>query len=323
MQYSMDVDPPVAGPSTLPAQPIHHPPPVREDGLLLRPELPAARPAPLHGAEDLLGRLGLSSAYARFVSEDGLHHGSEGEGKGKGKERERGDDDEEDGDWRRKKSYRYLIKDIPGRHSLKRPQRRDDGENRSALKDLQDFVLEPEKQIIGITSFERGERDPWHVSDEPIRQWPLSHLQAESSQAREERKRKKELKKQAKQASAPSTPTTPLAPQQQQATNNTRGGTPATPATAAPPPPLPAPKMAGIKREREPDSLPPRPYINGVPPGPGMVATPNGAGMGGGAVRAGVDGARPRPKKKQRVDAQGHARDMQFAAVQQPTPQGV
>ena len=59
--------------------------------------VPSARPSPLHGAEDLLGRLGLSSAYARFVSEEGSNHEG-GEGKGKGKERERGDEDEEDGD---------------------------------------------------------------------------------------------------------------------------------------------------------------------------------------------------------------------------------
>ncbi|KZV68171.1 hypothetical protein PENSPDRAFT_687446 [Peniophora sp. CONT] len=322
MDMDMDTDP-VAGPSTLPTQtpPAHPPPPVRADGLLLRPELPSARPAPLHGAEDLLGRLGLSSAYARFVGEDGLHHGEVVEGKGKGKERERGDDEDEDGDWRRKKGYRYLIKDVPGRHSVRRPRADESGENRSAMKDLQDFVLEPEKQIIGIGPFERGERDPWHVSDEGIRNWSLNFLQAESSAHREERKRKKELKKQAKQASAPSTPTTPLALQQQQQQQaNTRGGTPATPATAAPPPPLPAPKTAGIKRERDVDSLPSRPQPNGAPPGPGMVQTPNGAGMGG---RAGVDGVRPRPKKKQRLDSQGHARDMQFAAVQQPTPQGV
>lgn len=229
-----------------------------------------------------------------------MHHGAEsGEGKGKGKERERGDDEDEDGDWRRKKSYKYLIKDVPGRHSLKRPVARTDGEHRSAMKDLQEFVLEPEKQIIGITPFERGERDPWHVSDEPIRQWAMSQLQAESSAAREERKRKKELKKQAKQATAPSTPTTPIALQQQQQANNTRGGTPATPATAAPLPP--APRTAGIKREREVDSLPPRPHVNGAPPGPGMAQTPNGAGLGGGAIKAGVDGVRPRPKKKQRL----------------------
>ena len=70
----------------------------------------------------------------------------------------------------------------------------------------------------------------------------------------------------------------------------------------ASPPPLPAPKTAGIKRERETDSLPPpRPPLNGAPPGPGMVSTPNGVGIGAGAGRAGVEGARPRPKKKQRL----------------------
>ena len=110
-------------------------------------------------------------------------------GKGKGKERERGDEDEEDGDWRRKKTYRYLIRDIPGRHRM---QVKDKDGEKAHMKELQDFVLEPEKQIMTITPFERMDRDPWHVSDEPIKQWSLNLIQAESSQAREERKRKKE-----------------------------------------------------------------------------------------------------------------------------------
>ncbi|KAJ7756479.1 hypothetical protein DFH07DRAFT_959121 [Mycena maculata] len=96
-------------------------------------------------------------------------------------------------------------------------------------------------------------------------------------------------------------------------------GTPtsATPRTGTPHPLSAAPLSAvdrGIKRERDDGHGFGQ---NGQPPMP--IQVQNGQTPVIAAARAGIPGARPRPVKKQRVDMQGQAREVQ----QQPTPQGV
>ncbi|KAI0030122.1 hypothetical protein K488DRAFT_88058 [Vararia minispora EC-137] len=330
---------PVAGPSTLfPVSP-----------LFLLPPAPIAPPPLLTCSEDILQRFHLLPAYDKFVrpvpgpvpSDKSTNHPPNPD-KGKGKEKE-GDDngegveDEVEKDWRRQNNYRYLIKGLPGSHSTKKDNF------------LGDKVNAPPKQHIDVVPFEFPlERNPFIVDGLGIPGW-AGKFDEETS--KEERRRRKEAKRQAKMAAvgltqidtsvaastpapATSTPTTatPVVQSAARARDNTPR--PATPTNTTAPP-------RGVKREREPDE-PSHPPMTGGRPANGVASSyspPNANGATPAAVRpaqingtmthpvaatngrAGVEGARPRPKKP-RMDIQGQAREM-LAPAQQPTPQGV
>ncbi|THH03736.1 hypothetical protein EW145_g6044 [Phellinidium pouzarii] len=271
-----------------------------------------------------------------------------------------GDDGEEDGgkgDRKQKNSYKHLIKEIPGKHSMKK----DDY--------LQNIMLVPPKQKIQITKFDpRTQREAFAVSLEGLKgtlsplltcrlQWNINALVAESAQAREDRKRRKELKKlakaqaQAAQAGIPlpaplatasttssaPTPTTAATPgfRQPQTPASMGAGTPRPQGPGPGPPvhagqvgmpaqglpragtPVPRPGSRGKKRELEEDGP------NAVPSN-GAVAVGFSAGgvkrapPGNGGVKSGM----PRPAKRMRTDANPHSMGLQSAPQQQPTPQG-
>ncbi|KAF9496741.1 hypothetical protein BDN71DRAFT_1388786, partial [Pleurotus eryngii] len=199
----------------------------------------------LRCTQDLLGRFQLHSAYDKYVrafaaphdtTSDALNSASGGAlDKGKGRERDPlattpatgatpgpdahdGDDDDAGGskaDKKKKNNYKHLIKDIPGKHSMKK----DDY--------LSTMIQIPPKQHIRIAPFDqRTQRDAFTVSLEGLKGWNPSALIQESAQAREDRKKRKELKRLAKAhlgvppvASAvsalPSTPTIPSSQPQQ------------------------------------------------------------------------------------------------------------
>ncbi|KAI0249809.1 hypothetical protein BJV78DRAFT_627979 [Lactifluus subvellereus] len=316
----------VAGPSSIPL----------DSSLFLLP--PPASPRPpqiLESTQDLISRFHLLTAYDKFVrpfvTQD---HDSNpthppttpavafSPDKGKGRERDPGtptiasaatpgthhdpDDDEGRDGKKKKNTYRHLIKGVPGKHSIKK----DDF--------LTTIIQVPPKQHIPIAPFDsRTQADAFTVSLEGLKGWNIHALVPESTQAREDRKKRKELKKLAKAQGSvvPPSAGTTLPP------------TPATAPTPTQPPaqpprtstPVPVPR--GIKREFD-DSAVTQPNTQG--PGPDSATVNSSGSVTPGATKAGVPGARPRPVKKQRVDAQGQARDIQpLPPMQQPTPQGV
>ncbi|KAL4062747.1 hypothetical protein V8B97DRAFT_2106292 [Scleroderma yunnanense] len=236
---------------------------------------------------------------------------------------------------KKKNSYRHLIKNIPGKHSMKK----DDY--------LTTTMQVPPKQRITIVEFDaRSQRDAFTVSAEGLKGWNAGTLILESAQAKEDRKKRKELKRLARaqaqgitSGAVPSTPSITSPPQSTPPNSTTpsaqqppgalplkprmvavtipppasghQSSTPtsATPRSALPtnaPPWSTTPAMRGKKRELD-DSI--------VPPAANPASPVAMSGTVG--ARPGAGTARPRPVKKQRIDIQG-SREM---PVQQPTPQ--
>jgi len=241
------------------------------------------------------------------------------------------DVDDDDNDKRKKKnSYKHLIKGIPGKHSVKKDEY------------LTTIMQIPPKQRISITPFDlKTQRDAFSVSLEGLKGWNVNALIPETLQAKEDRRKRKELKRLAKAQAVhvasqpPTTPTASAHPTTPLSTNSV--STPVPPRAATPKPvvthpgsrpPIANPPIVtnspqphhqvdptvkrGQKRELE-DSV-------SVPPGQQSAPQKSIAAAIVGA-KAGVNGVRPRPLKKQRMDLQGQARDM--SVHQQPTPQGV
>ncbi|KAI6042519.1 hypothetical protein EDC04DRAFT_2600846 [Pisolithus marmoratus] len=235
---------------------------------------------------------------------------------------------------KKKNSYRHLIKNIPGKHSMKK----DDY--------LTTTIQAPPKQRIAIVEFDaRTQREAFT--------WNTGTLVLESAQAREDRRKRKELKRLARA----------------QAQGVVSGAMPTTPAVAPPPQPAP-PTTTTPSAQQPPGALPPKPrnpavtippptsHRSGTTPTP-TSATPRStaptttptpwtatsavrgkkreledgaaqpvtatadltspsAPLGVVGARPGNGTVRPRPIKKQRTDIQGHAREL---LVQQPTPQ--
>lgn len=198
----------------------------------------------------------------------------------------------------------------------------------------------PPKQRISIVTFDpKTQVDAFSVSLDGLKGWNIAALITESPQAREDRKKRKEMKRLAKaqamhHASQPpqttSTPTvlshitTPLPAHPVPVSMPPRSATPkavvthpgSRPPIAVPPvkteSPQPRPSsdpviQRGKKRDHESSVF--------VPSSQHQKTT---AIVG---AKAGVNGVRPRPLKKQRMDLQGQGRDMSIH--QQPTPQGV
>ncbi|KAG1729633.1 uncharacterized protein EDB91DRAFT_1311061 [Suillus paluster] len=246
----------------------------------------------------------------------------------------------------KKNSYRFLIKSVPGKHSMKK----DDY--------LTTMMQVPPKQRIPITEFDvRTQREAFTVSAEGLKGWSTSALVLESAQAKEDRRKRKELKKLARAQTqglvpggipgAPGTlPPPQLSPSNPNQPSAQSPGTsqaqpihskPHVPAVSIPPPAVSArittptsaaPRsavsssaapqrtdtsapgaMRGKKRELEDGAAPP------------STSSTNGGNLSVGVVgvRAGSNGVRPRPVKRPRMDIQGQAREM---PMQQPTPQG-
>ncbi|KAJ6576520.1 hypothetical protein DFH09DRAFT_1361462 [Mycena vulgaris] len=171
--------------------------------LFLKPQGPSPKPAPrLASTHDLLARFHLLASYDKYVRpplEDGPDTG-----KGKAREQQQphdspapqtpgaADDPDDDetgpkGEKKKKNSYKHLIKDIPGKHSMKK----DDY--------LAGIMQAPPKQRLHIAPFDlRTQRDAFSVSLEGLKGWNPSALVVESAQAREDRKKRKELKRLAK-----------------------------------------------------------------------------------------------------------------------------
>ncbi|KAG6332354.1 hypothetical protein ID866_6737 [Astraeus odoratus] len=244
---------------------------------------------------------------------------------------------------KKKNSYRHLIKNIPGKHSMKK----DDY--------LTTMMQVPPKQRIAIVEFDaRTQAEAFTVSAEGLKGWNPGALVLESAQAREDRKKRKELRRLARA----------------QAQGPTPGAIPSTPGIAPPPQPTP-PNTTTPSAQQPPGAFPPKPRIPTVtiPPASsgnrtGTTPTPTSASprsaapmnvsppwtvnsamrgkkreLEDGTVQAvssnpnltsptvpiGIVGARPgggtfkpRPVKKQRTDIHGQSREI---PVQQPTPQ--
>lgn len=174
MNVEVDLNNAVAGPSTI----------TQDSNFVFLPP-PAAHPPPrtsLASTQDLLGRFNLHSAYDKHVRpsippQTPLSHASippltpaallpDSDDKMK------------------KNSYRFLIKSVPGKHSMKK----DDY--------LTTMMLVPPKQRIPIVEFdERTQREAFTVSAEGLKGWNASTLVVESAQAKEDRRKRKELKK--------------------------------------------------------------------------------------------------------------------------------
>ncbi|KIY64175.1 hypothetical protein CYLTODRAFT_493339 [Cylindrobasidium torrendii FP15055 ss-10] len=352
----------VAGPSrphTPPAEIVSDPVP-----LFFPPPVRAVPPIFFRSTEDLISKFHLFDAYDKYVKneeQDDAEPSSPTADKGKGKAKEKdslavpphtpapaaGDPDDDEGGAKDKikKSYKHLIKGVPGKHSMKK----DDY--------LATMMAMPPKQRINIQPFDERTQEDFSVSLEGLKGWNITTLILESAQAREDRKRRKELKRLAKaQASLPQTPlpqaSTPASPMtastprptgpvsrptsakphvppvQVNGLSTPRPGV-STPRTTTPHP-LSAPPVSastlqakqqqqavrGIKRPRE-DTVG-TPSAN--PPTPQQAPQQVPKAIVG--ARAGNAGVRPRPIKKQRVDMQGQARDSTLP-MQQPTPQGV
>ncbi|KAG1895358.1 uncharacterized protein F5891DRAFT_1130642 [Suillus fuscotomentosus] len=327
----------VAGPSTI----------TQDYNFVFLPP-PAAHPPPrtfLASTQDILGRFNLHPAYDKHVrpsipSQMPLSHASV-------PPLTPGALLPDSDDKMKKNSYRFLIKSVPGKHSMKK----DDY--------LTTMMQVPPKQRIPITEFdERTQREAFTVSAEGLKGWNVGTLVVESAQAKEDRRKRKELKKLARAQAqglvpggipgapgtlpppqvAPSNPSQPSA-QQPPAASQVQPihSKPHAPAVTIPPPTAStrtttptsaAPRsavqssaasqridtsalggMRGKKRELEDGpALPPNPSVNGASMSIGVAG-----------VRAGSNGVRPRPVKRPRMDIQGQAREM---PMQQPTPQG-
>jgi hypothetical protein len=323
----------VAGPSTI----------TQDSNFVFLPP-PAAHPPPrtsLASTQDILGRFNLHSAYDKHVrpsipSQTPPSHASIPPLTPAALP--------DSNDKMKKNSYRFLIKSVPGKHSMKK----DDY--------LTTMMQVPPKQRIPIVEFdERTQREAFTVSAEGLKGWNASTLVVESAQAKEDRRKRKESRKLARaQAQGlapgviPGAPGTlpppqvasnpiqlsaqqpPVASQVQPVHSKphvsavsipppTASTRTTTPTSAAPRSAVPSSAasqrtdtaalggMRGKKREFEDGpALPPNPSVNGVNTSIGMAG-----------VRAGSNGVRPRPVKKPRMDIQGQARDM---PTQQPTP---
>jgi hypothetical protein len=323
----------VAGPSTI----------TQDSNFVFLPP-PAAHPPPrtsLASTQDILGRFNLHSAYDKHVrpsipSQTPPSHASIPPLTPAALP--------DSNDKMKKNSYRFLIKSVPGKHSMKK----DDY--------LTTMMQVPPKQRIPIVEFdERTQREAFTVSAEGLKGWNASTLVVESAQAKEDRRKRKESRKLARAqaqglapGAIPGAPGTlpppqvasnPIQPSAQQPpvasqvqpvhskphvsavsipppTASTRTTTPTSAAPRSAVPSSAASQrtdtaalggMRGKKREFEDGpALPPNPSVNGVNTSIGMAG-----------VRAGSNGVRPRPVKKPRMDIQGQARDM---PTQQPTP---
>ncbi|KAF9790318.1 hypothetical protein BJ322DRAFT_1035559 [Thelephora terrestris] len=317
----MDGDGPlnaVAGPSTLP------------DAIVpfLPPAAPSRPPPYFKSTEDLLSKFQLLPAYDSYVRPF-LPPEDMSSDKGKGKQRDMSpipdphsmltnDPDDDELDRRKKKnSYKHLIKGIPGKHSTKK----DDF--------LANVMQVPPKQRIDIVQFDSAtQRDAFSVGLDGLKGWNVNTLISESPQAREDRRRKKELKKLAKShglGSLPQHMPTALAQTDRHGPRTTTPKPiPANPVATLQIPtttttnvassertPVDLPQKRGKKRELEES-------VTNVPPQQiHMQATPPAS------VVNGVNGIRPRPMKKQRVDIQGLSQSKDLSFQQQPTPQGV
>ncbi|KAI6168159.1 hypothetical protein EDD17DRAFT_1466929 [Pisolithus thermaeus] len=309
----------VAGPSTM----------MQDVPVMFLPPPPAyTKPeTSLASTEDLLARFHLHSAYNKHVrphtpaslqlsvappsatSPNAIPH----------------DHPPENDEKRKKNSYRHLIKNIPGKHSMKK----DDY--------LTTIIQQAPKPRIAIVEFDaRTQREAFTVSPEGLKGWNTGALILESAQAREDRRKRKELKRLVRaqaqsvaQGVVPTTPsvapppqpvpptaTTPSAQQPPGAPSQKpripavtipppashRSGTTPTPTSATPrttglpsaPPPLTATSVVrGKKRELEDGAAQP------------VAATADFAGptapLGVVGARPGSGTARPRPVKKQRT----------------------
>ncbi|KAG2362590.1 hypothetical protein BDR07DRAFT_1020289 [Suillus spraguei] len=169
MDVEDDLNNAVAGPSTI----------TQDSNFVFLPP-PAVHPPPrtsLASTQDLLGRFNLHSAYDKHVRpsippQTPLSHASippltpaallpDSDDKMK------------------KNSYRFLIKSVPGKHSMKK----DDY--------LTTMMLVPPKQRIPIVEFdERTQREAFTVSAEGLKGWNASTLVVESAQAKEDRRKR-------------------------------------------------------------------------------------------------------------------------------------
>ncbi|KAH7919510.1 hypothetical protein BV22DRAFT_1133780 [Leucogyrophana mollusca] len=307
------------------------------------PQPPAHPPIHTHLAstQDLLDRFHLIPFYDKYVRTP--PPASLPDDKGKARATSPNPDDL-DGEKKKKNSYRHLIKDVPGKHSMKK----DDY--------LATMIQVPPKQRIPIVPFDsRTQREAFTLSAEGLKGWNTSALIVESAQAREDRRKRKELKKLARaqaQGSDPQQPNPSPATLPQQQPQLSQLSRPRVPAVQIPQPTragaTPTPTSAttpSFPRNGTPMTSPPKTAttVGGVPPRTG-ASTPvvargkkrdhegadivptqpplsvNGATSAGViGAKAGSGGVRPRPIKKQRMDMQGQAREM---PVQQPTPQG-
>lgn len=125
-----------------------------------------------------------------------------------------GDDDDDDGPGekgKKKNSYRFLVRSLPGKHSMKKDNY------------LQELVQAPPKERAKIAQFDaRTMREAFVVGLEGLKGWNINALVQESAQAREDRKRRKELKRKARLGGgsvsvsvAPATPVSANPPSQQ------------------------------------------------------------------------------------------------------------
>ncbi|OAX35663.1 hypothetical protein K503DRAFT_868099 [Rhizopogon vinicolor AM-OR11-026] len=239
----------------------------------------------------------------------------------------------------KKNSYRFLVKNVPGKHSMKK----DDY--------LTTMMQVPPKQRIPIAEFdERTQKEAFTVSADGLKSWNASTLVLESAQAKEDRKKRKELKKLARAQAqgltpavvpgAPNTlpppqlaPPNPIQPSAQQPPGSSQAHPthhkPYVPAVSIPPPTasITTPTSATPRSAVPNSAAPPRtatPSLSAVrgkkrefEDGATLPPTPNANNLPIGVVgaRAGSNGVRPRPIKKQRLDT----REM---PMQQPTPQG-
>ncbi|KAN0093195.1 hypothetical protein V8E55_003979 [Tylopilus felleus] len=245
---------------------------------------------------------------------------------------------------KKKNSYRHLIKNLPGKHSMKK----DDY--------LATIMQAPPKQHIPIIQFDaKTQKEAFTVSAEGLKGWNAGTLILESAQAREDRKKRKEQKKLARAQAqgltpgplpgtptavpqpqpAPSHPTIPSA-QQLPGTSQTPQAKPRVAPVTIPPPASvgqsTSTPTSATPRSAVPSNAPPqrtnismpgrslkREHEDGViqPPTPTSLSPNVPIGVVG--ARAGIGSVRPRPIKKQRMDIQGQSREV---LVQQPTPQG-
>lgn len=288
-----------------------------------------SRPPPyFKSTEDLLSKFQLLSAYDSYVRPF-LPPEDLSPDKGKGKQRDMSpipdphlshinDADDDELDRRKKKTgYKHLIKGTPGKHSTKK----DDF--------LATIMQVPPKQRINIVSFDSvTQRDAFSVGLDGLKGWNVNTLISETPQAREDRRRKKELKKLAKShplGSFPQPTSAPLAqtdrapgprtttpkPVPSNTTSRPQMPTAATNTTSTEHTSTDLSQKRGKKREFEESVTITSPLQNNRP------ATPPAS------VVNGMNGIRPRPIKKQRVDTQGPAQTRDIPFQQQPTPQGV
>ncbi|KZP25096.1 hypothetical protein FIBSPDRAFT_918524 [Athelia psychrophila] len=309
-------------------------------------------PAHLASTQDLIARFQLLPAYDKYVrphvvAEDPpATPGAIDKGKGKEKELatatpddgQDGDDDEGGkGDKKKKNTYKHLIKETPGKHSM----RKDDY--------LMTMMQVPPKQRISISQFDqKTQREAFSVSLEGLKAWNVNTLIVESVQAREDRKRRKELKKLAKTNVMPG-PLSATSPTAAASANAFAAPTPGSSAGTAPKPTRPPPVQIPNNNNDTPRGGTPRPTPTSAAsqqhliPNPGTPTEKRGKKRdheeaskmvqqqnrslsqqnGGGTPRPGAlnGNGLPRAIKKQRMDMTGQARDM--PVQQQPTPQGV